>query len=551
MSNSLRDTFDRCLSGFSRRQLLRAGGLLGAVPMLRAGAAAARITSASVGNENAINIYERIGVHPVINCRGTYTIIGGSLELPEVTAAQKAAAQHYVQLDELADGVGARLAELTGAEWGMVSSGCAAGLAHSTAACVAGGNPDLHVRIPDLRGFPKDEVVIPNHSRNEYDAAVRSIGVRIIEVANAQEFRAALGPRVAMIYVLAGPNAETGDLTYDMIYPAARERNVPVLVDAAAEILTIPNVHLQRGATLVGYSGGKCLRGPQSAGLILGRKDLVKAALVHSAPHHGYGRSMKVGKEEAIGMLAAVEAWTKRDHQAEWNTWMSWMNHIASQVGPIDGVTSSIEQTKELSNQSPVLNITWDIGKIGISGADVEHTLFTTEPRITLFGRAGRRHGQETPPGQTGVSITAYMMCPGDEKVVAERLRLILSKAVGTKFARDTAPASAAIAGEWTVNIEFAASHATHTFYLQQNGSDIKGSHQGDFLTRDLMGSMHGNAVKFTSSIGEQHGAALTYNFSGTVSGDTMSGDLNLGEYRSATWSAVPHNLDFGGPGWS
>ena len=326
MSNALRRRFDRYLSGVSRRQLLRTGGLLGAagaIPALRgtrADAAPARelASSTSAGP----SIYEKIGVHPVINCRGTYTVIGGSLELPEVTSAQQAAAQHYVQLDELADGVGARLAELTGAEWGMVSSGCAAGLAHSTAACVAGGNPDLHVRIPDLRGFAKDEVVIPAHSRNEYDAAVRSIGVRIVEVANEKEFLAALGPRVAMVYVLAGPNAETGPLTYDMIYPAARERNIPVLVDAAAEILTIPNVHLRRGATLVGYSGGKCLRGPQSAGLILGRKDLLKAAWVHSAPHHGYGRAMKVGKEEAMGMLAAVEAWTKRDHQAEWAMWM-------------------------------------------------------------------------------------------------------------------------------------------------------------------------------------------------------------------------------------
>ncbi|MBV9265126.1 MAG: Cys/Met metabolism pyridoxal-phosphate-dependent protein, partial [Acidobacteriaceae bacterium] len=507
-------------------------------------------TAASAANA-ASNVYERIGVHPVINCRGTYTVIGGSLELPEVTAAQQAAAQHYVQLDELADGVGARLAELTGAEWGMVSSGCAAGLAHVTAACIAGGNPDLHVRIPDLRGFPKDEVVIPTHSRNEYDAAVRSIGVRIVEVANAQEFHDALGPRVAMIYVLAGPNAETGPLTYDVIYPAARERNIPVLVDAAAEILTIPNVHLQRGATLVGYSGGKCIRGPQSAGLILGRKDLVQAAWVHGAPHHGYGRTMKVGKEEAMGMLAAVEAWTKRDHKAEWDTWMSAMNHIAGQVGSINGVQSSIEQTKQLSNQSPVLNITWDTEKVAISGSEVEHTLFTTEPRITLFGRGGRRRGHETPPNQTGVSITAYMMRPGDEKVVADRLRSILSGCAGRKLERDTTAPSSQIAGEWTVSIEFAASRATHTLFLQQNGSDIVGSHQGEFLSRDLSGSLHGNAITMSSSIGEQHGAALTYTFTGTVAESMMSGDLNLGEYRSAKWTAVPRKPDLGGPGWS
>ncbi|MBV8071510.1 MAG: Cys/Met metabolism pyridoxal-phosphate-dependent protein [Acidobacteriaceae bacterium] len=555
MSNALRRRFDRYLSGVSRRQLLRTGGLLGAagaIPALRgtrADAAPARelASSTSAGP----SIYEKIGVHPVINCRGTYTVIGGSLELPEVTSAQQAAAQHYVQLDELADGVGARLAELTGAEWGMVSSGCAAGLAHSTAACVAGGNPDLHVRIPDLRGFAKDEVVIPAHSRNEYDAAVRSIGVRIVEVANEKEFLAALGPRVAMVYVLAGPNAETGPLTYDMIYPAARERNIPVLVDAAAEILTIPNVHLKRGATLVGYSGGKCLRGPQSAGLILGRKDLLKAAWVHSAPHHGYGRAMKVGKEEAMGMLAAVEAWTKRDHQAEWAMWMSWMNHIAAEVSSIDGVTTAIEQTKELSNQSPVLNIRWDTEKIGVSGSEVEHTLFTTEPRVTLFGRGGRRRGQETPANQTGVSITAYMMCTGDEKVVADRLRSILSSAVGTKLARDTSSASSQIAGEWTVSIEFAASRANHVLYLQQDGSAITGTHQGDFLSRDLTGSLHGDKITMTSSIGEQHGAALTYTFTGTVSQDGMGGDLSLGEYRSAKWTAVPRKRDLGGPGWS
>jgi uncharacterized pyridoxal phosphate-dependent enzyme len=526
--------------GFNRRQLLRTGSLLAVAPALRGGKAP---------GPAAKSIYESIGVRPVINCRGTYTVIGGSLELPEVTAAQQAAAQHYVQLDELADGVGQRLSELTGAEWGMVSSGCAAGLAHSTAACIAGGNPDLHVRIPNLAGFPKDEVVIPAHSRNEYDAAIRSIGVRVVEVSNADEFRAALGPRVAMIYILAGPNAETGALTYDMIYPLARERNIPVLVDAAAEELTVPNVHLKRGATLVGYSGGKCLRGPQSAGLILGRKDLVKAAWVHSAPHHGYGRTMKVGKEEAMGMVAAVEMWTKRDHQAEWNNWMSWMKHIAQTVGGVDGVTSSIEETKELSNHTPVLNIRWNTDKIGVTGADIEHTLFTTEPRITLFGRGERRFGHESPADETGVSITAYMMCPGDHKIVAERLHAELAKAAGSKLQKDTASPSSDLSGAWDVHIEFAAGRSMHNFYLRQNGPDITGTHQGDFLARDLLGTMHGNTVKMTTSIGEQHGSALTYTFSGTVNGDGMSGELNMGEYRTAQWTATPHKNEFGGPG--
>ncbi len=161
---------------------------------------------------------------------------------------------------------------------------------------MAGGNPDLHVRLPNLSGFPKDEAIIPTHSRNVYDAALRSVGVRVVEVSTMAEFEAALGPRTALIYILAGPNADNSPLNVKAIAPIAKAKGVPIVVDAAAEILTIPNVHLQNGATLVAYSGGKCLRGPQTAGLLLGRKDLVKAAWVHSAPHHGVTRALKVGQ---------------------------------------------------------------------------------------------------------------------------------------------------------------------------------------------------------------------------------------------------------------
>jgi D-glucosaminate-6-phosphate ammonia-lyase len=296
-------------SALSRRDLFRRGGLLATVPVMlgatRPASAAAPLTAGKL--QIGPDIYQSIGVRPLINCRGTFTVVGGSLELPEVRAAKDAAALHYVQLDELMDAVGRRLAELTGAESGMVAAGCAAAIAHATTACVTGGNPDLHTRVPDLSGFAKDEVVIPRHSRNEYDQAIRSVGVRVVEVADAAEYEAALGPKVAMVYVLAGTRAESGPLNYDAIYTIARKKNIPVLTDAAAEMLSIPNVHLQRGATMVGYSGGKALRGPQCAGLLLGRKDLMKAAWVASAPHHGHGRTMKIGKEEIVGMLAAVE----------------------------------------------------------------------------------------------------------------------------------------------------------------------------------------------------------------------------------------------------
>src|SRR5438132_6293152 len=156
-----------------------------------------------------------------------------------------------------------------------------------------------------------------------------------------------------MVYVLAGPDADTGPLSTKAIARLASQKHVPVLVDAAAEIMTVPNVHLENGATLVAYSGGKCIRGPQSAGLLLGRKDLVRAAWVHSAPHHGFSRAMKVGKEEAIGMLMAVEMWVKRYHDAEWKRWTSSLEHIAGRMTSIDCVTTSIVHANRLSIKSP------------------------------------------------------------------------------------------------------------------------------------------------------------------------------------------------------
>src|SRR5213594_621582 len=245
---------------WSRRELFRRSALLTLPALFRssqasaAAEATAPIRSAGLSGPRAEtaeglrvgqDIYQSIGVRPVINARGTFTIISGSRMLPEVRAAMDAAAQHHVQIDELMAAIGARLAELTKAESGLVASGCAAALTHATAACVAGGNPDLHVRMPNLNGFAKDEVIIPRHSRNVYDDAVRAVGVRVIEVTTPAELEAALGPRTAVVYILAGPEADESALPTKVIASIAQPRGVPVLVDAAAEILTVPNVHLK------------------------------------------------------------------------------------------------------------------------------------------------------------------------------------------------------------------------------------------------------------------------------------------------------------------
>jgi len=211
------------------------------------------------------NIFQSIGVEPIINCRGTFTIIGGSLERPEVRAAMEAASKNFVQYDELADGIGKRLAELTGAEWGMVSAGCAAGMKHVTAACVTGGNPEKLIRIPDLAGFDKTEVIVPRHSRNTYDHAIRNVGVKIITVDTLEELENAMNPKTAMVYLMAYDVASPEGISLEAVAKLANPKNIPILVDAAAEDLTIPCVHLQRGATVVVYSGGKAICGPQCA----------------------------------------------------------------------------------------------------------------------------------------------------------------------------------------------------------------------------------------------------------------------------------------------
>ena len=233
-------------------------------------------------------IYQSIGVEPVINCKGTFTAIGGSIELPEVRKAVDHAALNYVYIDELAMAVGKRLAEITGAEWGMVSSGCAAGMKHVTVACITDGDPEKLVRVPDLTGFTKTEVIAPRYSRNQYDHAIINAGVNLITVDTIEELKNAISSRTAMIYLFSAPkDYDNGPLSIENVAAVASEKNIPILVDAAAEVLTVPNIHLKRGATIVAYSGGKAIRGPQCAGLILGKKDLLFSAWQASSPHHG------------------------------------------------------------------------------------------------------------------------------------------------------------------------------------------------------------------------------------------------------------------------
>jgi seryl-tRNA(Sec) selenium transferase len=522
-------------SGATRRELFQIGNVL-ALPVLLAGAEA----KAAAGPLKAgTEIYQSIGVEPVINCRGTFTIIGGSVELPEVRAAMDAASRHFVQIDELADAVGRRLAELTGAEWGMVSAGCAAGLKHVTAACVAGGNPEKLLRIPDLTGLDKTEVVIPRSSRSVYDHAVRNIGVKIVMVDTPEELENALNPRTAMIYLSAGGPTLSGPLALEAVARIAKPRNIPILVDAAAEVLTIPSVHLQRGATIVAYSGGKAIRGPQCAGLLLGRKDILMSAWQASSPHHGPGRDNKVGREETLGMLAAVEAWVKRDHQGEWKTWLSWLDSISKRLSTIDGVKTAVREPTGLSNKSPALTISWDPAKLHITGEEVAEELATNKPRIAVgAGEGGGRGRSEPDPGVATISITAWMMQPGEDRIVADRIYRVLSEKRSPRSV-EMKPPAANLSGRWDLHVEFFSSKSLHTLFIEQDGNRLQGSHKGDFSVRDVQGTIEGDQVKLRSSTAERgSGDSITFIFAGTFSGDTISGPVYMGEYLNAKFTA-------------
>ncbi|HVW86357.1 MAG TPA: hypothetical protein VHB50_16835 [Bryobacteraceae bacterium] len=526
------------LRNIHRRDLFRQGGWLAMAQAMGAGVR----TAAAAPLEFGANLYRSIGVKPVINARGTFTIITGSQTLPEVKRAMDEASRGYVQMDELMDGVGQRLAELTGAEWGTVSAGCCAAVTNCTAAAIAGSNPERMQRLPDLAGL-KNEVVIPAYSRNVYDHAVRMLGVKIVEVKERSELDSVFNDRTAMVYILAG-DGDDGPLGTRAICEVARRKNVPVVVDAAAEILTLkPNVHLDRGATAVAYSGGKCMRGPQAAGLLLGEKNLLQAAWANSAPHHAFGRSLKVGKEEIMGMLAAVEMWVRRDHEAEWKQWESWLDQIASGVKRVDGVTARIGQPGEgLSIRTPRLTVEWDGAKLGITGQEVAKVLQDTEPRIILAGGTGSRPGNMA----STVTVVPYMMMPSDVKVVSDRLYAVLSKPPKFENPAEPQPPAISVAGQWTARLEYGRGSAAHNVVLEQDGAKLTGTHFAEFDSGDLTGTVSGNTLRFQSGYRIQ-GQHISYLFSGTVSGDKMSGTVAMGEYGETTFTAERHRYPVAG----
>jgi len=473
-------------------------------------------------------VYERLGVEPFINCTSTYTINGGSRQLPEVIAAVESASHYHVNLDELMAKAGARVAGLLGGEAAMVSSGAAGAVTCGAAACVAGGDPEKMQQLPDTAGM-KNECVVPKWSRSYYDHAVRAVGVRMIEVESLDGLERALGPGTALAHGQANLLAPGNPFTLRQYAEACRRRNVPLLIDAAADLPLRPNPYLAAGADLVAYSGGKILRGPQTSGILLGRKDLVRAAYQVSSPHITFGRSIKVSKEEIVGLVAAVEAlFTTRSRDAEDKEWISWFEHIRSRIARVPGVTSKIVMPRDRSYY-PTLWIDWDPAVIGFNNAELGRRLLAGKPRIMTHAEGEGR----------GFPLRPAAMYPGEHLLVAERLYEEFRNAPKPARKPPPAPPVENLTGRWDLDITFVAGATRWRLYLDHDAAKLSGVYRSPVVREGVLeGSVSGGQVEIRSH-GRHEGMEFHYVFTGVVSGGRMEGSVALGwEDGSAPWVA-------------
>ena len=529
----------------TRRRMLQASGALSAFGLTTTAIPLAALPLSSSGPEGVKapagfpqlnghekqNLFTEIGVRPILNARGTYTIITGSCSLPEVKRAMYEASFYFVQLDELMAAVGKEIASLMGAPSAMVTTGCEAAIALSTLACTAGADIEKCQALPYVR--EKTMVIIPKHSRNPYDFGIRTTGAQVIEVETAEQLEDSLTAQVAMVYVMSSPAAANGPLSIANICRMAKAKGVPVFVDAAAEEPLVPNIHIRAGASLVGYSGGKCIRGPQAAGVLLGNPELIHAAWFQAAPHHNYGRGYKVGKEEIMGMLAAVRQWYKRDHAAEWKQWQSWLDTIANRVKNLPSVTTEILQPEDLSNRSPELRVRWDANALKITGKELEAKLDAGTPRVLIGNATGVRPDRMA----SAINIMPYMMAPGEAEIVADAIYEGLTKPGNYENPVIPQGPTAQLAGSWVVLIDYLCGTGTQRVELKQNGGDINGMLYGEIYTAQLSGKVQANQLQMKGTM-PTSGYEVQWTFHGTNTGDRLEGTADMGEYGKVPWKA-------------
>jgi len=391
-------------------------------------------SSAAIGLASRENVYSRLGVKTVINCRGTWTYLSGSLQFPEVRAAQTEASHYFVNMVELQTAVGRKLAELTGAESGLITTGAAGAMAASTAACMAGSDAQKIWQLPDTTGM-KHEVIMVG-GRSAFDNAIRLTGAKLVLVETPEEIANAVTTNTAMIYTTDLDDKLARELAI------AKAHSVPILLDDAAGIPPAENLKLYANMKidLYTFSGGKGLQGPQCSGVLLGRKDLIDAALRNSAPWEGaVCRPMKVGKEEVIGCLTAVETWLKIDPKKLYSEWNARVDRIAKLVETVPGVKTETYVPDD-GNRYPTLKISWDQQAWGFTLADCVQQLRAGDPVIEVLGADNPslvpavREGIQKPNRKERkevdhIELVSMTIQPGEEMIVGQRLRAILGAA--------------------------------------------------------------------------------------------------------------------------
>lgn len=405
----------------SRRKLLKN---LSSVPLVGSllGGTALTTKARAVAPPVYHDYFKELGVRTFINAAGTYTAMTGSLLLDDVKNAYLYASEEYVMLDELQDKVGDRVASLLGCEWATVTSGAFSAMTLGTAGVLTGLDPARAAKLPHLEGTGmKTEVIIQRAHNIGYSHAVRNCGVKMVVVESPQELAAAINDQTAMMLFINAYEPD-GQINVKQWVKTAQKHGIPAMNDCAADVPPVENLwrYTDLGYDLVCFSGGKGLRGPQSAGLLLGKKDLIAAARL-SAPPRGdtVGRGMKVNKEEVLGMLIALEAFLKKDHDQERKQWEDQVEHIAKAVQAVPGVSTKI-YVPPIANHVPTLDISWDTQKVPLSGDELKEVLRSGHPSIEVAGG-----------GPDSISITSWMMRPGQERVVAQRVQQGLTEAKG------------------------------------------------------------------------------------------------------------------------
>jgi D-glucosaminate-6-phosphate ammonia-lyase len=390
----------------TRRRLLQAAAVAPAV----AAAAKSTLTASAPSS-----LYASLGVKPVINGVGVVTVLGGSIMPPEVIRAMEEASRYFIPLPELEKKVGGRIAELLQAPAAMVTCGAASAIAVGTAACLSQGDPAKLRSLPGREGI-RYEVIQQKSHRSGYEHQMELCGAKIVPVETRKEMEAAINERTGMMFFLnkAEPN---GQIKSDDFIKIGKERGVPTLNDAASDATPKENLwkYTKQGFDLVIFSGGKALQGPQSSGLLLGRKDLIDAALPAMSPFGGIGRGMKVGKEELCGLLAAVERYLKVDHEAEMRELEVRVKSIRGALKGVSGIQTD-RHVPVIANEVPHVTVEWDETARGLTAQQVTEKLLTGDPPI---------HVQR--PGKGQLLISVWMMRGDEHEIVGRRLREILS----------------------------------------------------------------------------------------------------------------------------